>query len=125
MIDAKRNLNTTYRVNRLSDGIYLRTFPLGPEAVTEAWYRMDQIPQWLIEAMALLDAASPARIPDLGHRIGESLYWIEPPSRNTAGDRIAADINARLALIAKANDETDEALGLWWAVFGGRYEKTP
>jgi hypothetical protein len=125
MIDAKRNLNTTYRVNRLSDGIHLKTFPPAPEAVTEAWYRMDQIPQWLIEAMALLDAASPARIPDLGHRIGESLYWIEPPSRNTAGDRIAADINARLALSAKADDETDEALGLWWAVFGERHEKTP
>ena len=125
MIDAKRNLNTTYRVDRLSDGIHLKTFPLAPEAVAEAWYRMDQIPQWLIEAMALLDAAAPSNVPDIGHRVGESLYWIEPPLRDTAGHRIAADINARLALRAKADDQTDEALGLWWAVFAERYEKTP
>lgn len=109
MIDAKRNLNTTYRVDRRLDGIYLRTFPPAPTRVAEAWYRMDQIPQWLIEAMALLDAAAPAGIPDIGYRLGELVYWIEPPSHNAAGDRIAADINARLALRAKAEDETDEA----------------
>lgn len=125
MIDAKRNLNTTYRVDRLSDGIHLKTFPPAPEAVAEAWYRTDQIPQWLLEAMALLDAAAPSSIPDLGHRVGELVYWIEPPLRDTAGERIAADINARLALRAKADGHTDEALGPWWAVFGERYEKTP
>ena len=107
MIDAKRNLNTTYRVDRRLDGIYLKTFPPAPEAVAEAWYRMDQIPQWLIEAMALLDAASPARIHDLGHRLGELVYWIEPPLRNTAGDRIAAalDPNWSEALLHKWEDE--------------------
>lgn len=109
MIDAKRNPNTTYRVDRRLDGIYLRTFPPAPERVAEAWYRMDQIPQWLIEAMALLDAAAPASIPDIGYRLGKLVYWVEPPWRNTAGDRIVADINARLALRAKAEDETDEA----------------
>lgn len=114
MIDAKRNPNTTYRVDRVfDDGIYLKTFPLAPEAVAEAWYRTDQIPQWLIEAMALLDAAAPASIPDLGHRVGESLYWIEPPSRNTAGDRIAAalDPNRSEALLAKWEDESRYVAG--------------
>lgn len=123
MIDAKRNLNTTYRVSRLPDGIHLKTFPLAPEAVAEAWYRMDQIPQWLIEAMALLDAAAPASIPDLGHRVGELVYWIEPPPRDTAGHRIAAllsplDHNRGEALMGKATDE-------WREITGERREKTP
>lgn len=115
MIDAKRNLNTTYRVDRRLDGIYLRVFPPAPRPVVEAWYRMDQIPQWLIEAMALLDAAAPARIPDLGHRLGELVYWIEPPLRNTAGDKITTILTESAVhrsceiVYAKAADETDEA----------------
>ena len=113
MIDAKRNLNTTYRVDRRLDGIYLRVFPPAPRPVVEAWYRMDQIPQWLIEAMALLDAAVPASIPDLGHRVGELVYWIEPPLRNTAGDRIAAalDPNRSEALLDKWEDESRYVAG--------------
>ena len=115
MIDAKRNLNTTYRVSRLPDGIHLKTFPQVPEAVAEAWYRTDQIPQWLLEAMALLDAAAPSSIPDIGHRVGKMVYWIEPPLRDTAGDRIAANINARLALLVRSEDEIKEV----------EHEKTP
>lgn len=115
MIDAKRNPNTTYRVDRRLDGIYLRTFPPAPERVAEAWYRMDQIPQWLIEAMALLDAAAPASIPDIGYRLGELVYWVEPPWRNTAGDRSTTILTESAVhrsceiIYAKAEDETDEA----------------
>lgn len=112
MIDAKRNLNTTYRVDRRLDGIYLRVFPRAPRPVAEAWYRTDQIPQWLLEAMALLDAAAPANIPDIGHRVGELVYWIEPPLRDTAGDRIAAalDPNRGQALLARWEDSKRQAL---------------
>lgn len=113
MIDAKRNLNTTYRVDRLSDGIHLKTFPPTPRPVVEAWYRTDQIPQWLIEAMALLDAAAPSNVPDIGHRVGEMVYWIEPPLRNTAGNRIAAalDPNRGQALLDKWEDESRYVAG--------------
>lgn len=118
MIDAKRNLNTTYRVDRVfDDGIYLRVFPPAPRPVVEAWYRTDQIPQWLIEAMALLDAAAPASIPDIGHRVGELVYWIEPPLRNTAGHRIAEMLpplggNRGAVLMSKAADEWREKVGV-------------
>jgi len=123
MIDAKRNLNTTYRLDRRLDGVYIRTFPPAPEAVAEAWYRTDQIPQWLLEAMALLDAAAPANVSDIGHRVGEMVYWIEPPLRDTAGHRIAAmlsplDHNRGEALLGKWTDESHEAVRV-------RYEKTP
>lgn len=123
MIDAKRNLNTTYRLNRQPGGVYIKTFPPAPEAVAEAWYRTDQIPQWLLEAMALLDAAAPSNVPDIGHRVGEMVYWIEPPLRDTAGHRIAAmlsplDHNRGEALLGKWIDESHEAVRV-------RYEKTP
>lgn len=104
MIDAKRNLSTTYRISRhSSEGVTLKTYPPSPSPVTDAWYRMDQLPQWMIEAMALLDAASPAGVEGLGHRVGEITYWIEPPPRDTAGDRIAAKVNQ--AMMQRTIDE--------------------
>jgi len=112
MIDATRNLSTTYRVDRRLDGIYLRVFPPAPRPVVEAWYRTDQIPQWLIEAMALLDAAAPASIPDLGYRVGELVYWIEPPSRNTAGERTAAALDPNLGQVF-IDMTTDKANEVW------------
>lgn len=116
MIDAQRNLNTTYRVDRQHhDGIHLKTFPPAPEVVAEGWYRMDQLPQWLIEAMALLDAAHPEGIPDLGHKVGNTTYWVEPPTRNTSGARISAlltksTLNRSCEIImSKTMDEANEA----------------
>lgn len=121
MIDARRNLSTTYRVNRERGGVLVRTFPPAADPVTEGWYRMDQLPQWLVEAMALLDAAHPEGIHDLGRRVGDTTYWVEPPTRDTAGDRIAGTVNDRLALRAKADDEVNGA----WREALERYEKTP
>jgi len=104
MIDEERDLNTTYRLSKHSaEGVTLKTYPPSPSPVTDAWYRMDQLPKWMITAIALLDAASPAEVEGLGHRIGEITYWIEPPSRGTAGDRIAAKINQ--AMMQKVIDE--------------------
>ena len=110
MIDTQRNLSTTYRISRhSSEGVTLKTYPPSPSPVTDAWYRMDQLPQWMLTAMALLDAASPAGVEGLGHRVGEITYWIEPPPRDTAGDRIA-DINRVTASIVKKVDELPQ---LW------------
>lgn len=124
MIDAVRNMRTTYRISRhSSEGVTLKTYPTSPSPVTDAWYRMDQLPQWMLTAMALLDAASPAGVEGLGHRVGEITYWIEPPPRDTAGHRIAAllsplDHNRGEALMGKATDE-------WREITGERREKTP
>ena len=79
MIDEERDLNTTYRIDLHPGGIFLRTFPRVPQPVCDGWYRTDQIPQWMVEAIALLDAAYPSAIPDIGVRIGVRSYWIEPP----------------------------------------------
>lgn len=104
MIDAKRNPNTTYRISRhSSEGVTLKTYPPSPSPVTDAWYRMDQLPQWMFTAIALLDAAWPAGVEGLGYRVGEITYWIEPPPRGTAGDRIAAKVNQ--AMMQRTIDE--------------------
>lgn len=131
MIDAQRNLNTTYRVNRERGGALVRTYPPADKPVSQGWYRIDQLPQWLVEAMALLDAAHPEGIPDLGHRVGDATYWVEPPTRGTAGERIAAMVpawdklaamvNDRRAYRDKADDETNERLKPWYAEYGHRY----
>lgn len=120
MIDAVRNLDTTYRISRhSSEGVTLKTYPPSPSPVTDAWYRMDQLPQWMLTAIALLDAASPAGVEGLGHRVGEITYWIEPPPRDTAGDRIAAlvsplDINRITASIVKKVDEISQMCPQLW-----------
>lgn len=110
MIVEQRNLDTTYRISREdAEGVKLTIYPPNPLPVTEGWYRMDQLPQWMIGAMALLDAASPGVVGGIGQRISEITYWIEPPPKDTAGDRIAAflrrpDPNRNGALIAKVGD---------------------
>lgn len=110
MIDAVRNLDTTYRISRhSSEGVTLKTYPPSPSPVTDAWYRMDQLPQWMLTAIALLDAASPAGVEGLGHRVGEITYWIEPPPRDTAGD-----INRTTASIVKKVDEISQRYPQLW-----------
>lgn len=104
MIDAVRNLSTTYRLSRHSvEGVTLRVYPPASEPISEGWYRMDQLPSWMIEAIALLDAASPGEVEGLGRKVGEITYWIEPPPRGTAGDRIAAKVNK--AMMQRTIDE--------------------
>ena len=128
MIDAQRNLSTTYRINRERGGALVRTYPPATDPVSQGWYRIDQLPQWLVEAMALLDAAHPEGIPDLGHRVGNTTYWVEPPTRGTAGERISAlltesSLNRSCQIImSKAMDETNET---WRKEMGVEHEKTP
>ena len=91
MIDEQRIPGTTYRVQR-SNGlsVMVKSYPKVPSPVTDGWYRNDQIPQWLVEAMALLDAAFPEPVPDIGRRLGDNTYWVEavdttPPEGAYAG----------------------------------------
>ena len=91
MIDGQRNPETTYRVQRSNDlAVIVKSYPRVPSPVTDGWYRNDQIPQWLVEAMALLDAAFPEPVPDIGRRLGDNTYWVEatdttPPEGAYAG----------------------------------------
>ena len=78
MIDEQRNPDTTYRVQRSNDlAIIVKSYPKVPSPVTDGWYRNDQIPQWLVEAMALLDAAFPEPVLGTGRRLGDNTYWVE------------------------------------------------
>ena len=78
MIDEQRNPETTYRVQRSNNlAVIVKSYPRVPSAVTDGWYRNDQIPQWLVEAMALLDAAFPEPVTNIGRRLGDNTYWVE------------------------------------------------
>lgn len=78
MIDEQRNPETTYRVQRSNDlAVIVKAYPKTPSPVTDGWYRNDQIPDWLAEAMALLDAAFPEPVPNIGRRLGDNTYWVE------------------------------------------------
>lgn len=127
MIDAVRNLSTTYRLSRHSvEGVTLRVYPPASEPISEGWYRMDQLPSWMIEAIALLDAAHPGEVEGLGRRIGVDTYWIEPAPRDTAGDRIGALLTEKnlirswVVAFAKATDENEET----WREAVVAHEKT-
>jgi hypothetical protein len=97
MIDQERNLQTTYRIERHvlegQDGVDVTAYPKTPTPTLEGWYRTDQLPQWLVEAMALLDAAYPGLVFNLGYRISDTTYWIEPVQPSTSGHQIAEMIN--------------------------------
>ena len=78
MIDKQRNPETTYRVQRSNDlAVTIKSYPKVPSPVADGWYRNDQIPQWLVEAMALLDAAFPEPVTNIGRRLGDNTYWVE------------------------------------------------
>jgi hypothetical protein len=78
MIDEQRNPETTYRVQRSNNlAVVVKSYPKVPSPVADGWYRNDQIPHWLVEAMALLDAASPEPVTNIGRRLGDNTYWVE------------------------------------------------
>ena len=91
MIDEQRNPETTYRVQRGNDlAVVVKSYPKVPSPIADGWYRNDQIPQWLVEAMALLDAAFPEPVTNIGRRLGDNTYWVEavdtvPPATPYAG----------------------------------------
>jgi hypothetical protein len=57
--------------------VVVKSYPRVPSPVTDGWYRNDQIPHWLVEAMALLDAAFPEPVTNIGRRLGGNTYWVE------------------------------------------------
>lgn len=82
MLDPDRNYKTTYRVAVYPGGLYeVSTYPKAPGKIAVASYRFDLLPQWLQEAMHLLDWAHPEDVKGLGRKVGDKregeTYWIE------------------------------------------------
>jgi hypothetical protein len=82
MLDPKRDPKSSYHINASSnlppEYVYVTTYPPMPEEVRTGTYRRDVLPRWMVEAMALLDAGHPETIYNIGVRVGENSYWIEP-----------------------------------------------
>lgn len=83
MIDAERNLQTTYRIavwQQEGDEVALyevSVYPKTPEKINVSAYRFDLLPKWLQEAIHLLDWAYPEEVAGLGRRVGDDTYWVE------------------------------------------------
>lgn len=82
MLDSERNPKTTYRVSQVGDLYVVTTYPKSPDPIATASYRFDLLPQWMQEAMHILDWAHPEFIEGLGKRVGRTdngtaVYWIE------------------------------------------------
>jgi hypothetical protein len=82
MLDPKRNPKSSYHINATlslpPEYVNVTTYPPMPEEVHTGTYRRDVLPRWMLEAMALLDAGHPETIYNIGVRVGENSYWIEP-----------------------------------------------
>lgn len=76
MLDPQRNPKTSYRVMFTGDLYVVSTYPKSPDPIAVASYRFDLLPQWLQEAMHLLDWAHPEEVKELGRKVGDT-YWIE------------------------------------------------
>jgi hypothetical protein len=106
MIDEQRNPETTYRVQRSNDlAVFVKSYPKVPSPVADGWYRNDQIPQWLVEAMALLDAAFPEPVLDIGRRLGDNTYWVEAVD-STPAEGAYASLIRDIMLAQKFRDKT-------------------
>jgi hypothetical protein len=82
MLDPKRDPKSSYHIIPSMDlpleYVCITTYPPMPEEVRTGTYRRDVLPRWMVEAMALLDAGHPETIYNIGVRVGENSYWIEP-----------------------------------------------
>ena len=77
MLDQERNPKTSYRVSPALGGLYVvSVYPKSPGPIAVTSYRFDLLPQWLQEAIHLLDWAYPEEVKELGRKVGET-YWIE------------------------------------------------
>lgn len=99
MLDSERNPKTTYRVSQVGDLYVVTTYPKSPDPIAVASYRFDLLPQWLQEAMHILDWAHPEFIEGLGKRVGPTdtamaVYWIEAQE----GDYANLFVNAMKSL---------------------------
>ena len=53
MIDAKREMTTTYQVQLDAKGMFfVMVYPKSPKPIAQhrQWYRLDLLPQWMQEA---------------------------------------------------------------------------
>lgn len=82
MLDQERNPKTSYRVMEQGDLYVVSTYPKSPGPVAVTSYRFDLLPQWLQEAMHLLDWAHPEEVKELGRKVGDT-YWIEAQDQLT------------------------------------------
>jgi hypothetical protein len=82
MLDPERDPDASYHINtnpvKNPGLIDITIYPKTPGDVRSGLYRRDVLPRWMIEAMALLDAGHPEQVHDIGVRVGENSYWIEP-----------------------------------------------
>lgn len=84
MLDAQRNLSTTYRISIWPDQLYEVTiYPRAPTPIAIHAYRFDMLPQWMQEAIHLLDWAHPEEVKALGRKVGET-YWVDAQLEETA-----------------------------------------
>jgi hypothetical protein len=80
MLDPERNPKSSYHIRPAETPglVYVTTYPPMPEELRAGTYRHDILPRWMVELMALLDAGHPETIYNIGVRVGENSYWIEP-----------------------------------------------
>lgn len=82
MLDPERNPKSSYHINTAPslppEYVFVTTYPPMPAEVFNGTYRRDVLPRWMVELMALLDAGHPETIHNIGVRVGENSYWIEP-----------------------------------------------
>lgn len=79
MIDAERDPTTTYHVVPEPSGLYYITvYPRNPKPLAHRRYRVDVLPEWMLEGIRLMDiAGSGVRIESMNMlKIGDR-YWFE------------------------------------------------
>jgi hypothetical protein len=95
MLDPERDPESSYHINTAppdySGLVQVTTYPKSPDKVQIGFYRRGALPRWMIEAMALLDAGHPEQVYDLGVRVGENSYWIEPVGAHSDVDTGESD----------------------------------
>lgn len=78
MLDPQRIITTTYRFKTIEpDYFEVTTYPRYPSLVVDSVYRFDVMPDWMQDAIRMLDAAGDGHpVNGLGRRVG-GVYWVE------------------------------------------------
>lgn len=73
----ERNHDWLYRIKKEEDGLYVVIVYPSDKAVPVSKLRVDILPEWMRDAMRLLDLAGTGhKVNGVGVRYGEDFYWI-------------------------------------------------
>lgn len=86
MLDPQRIITTTYRFRVTEPGYFeVTTYPKYPSLVVDSVYRFDVLPDWIQDAIRMLDAAGVGYPVDgLGRKVGDT-YWVEAELEEITG----------------------------------------